>query len=309
MATTLSRKARRLITAGLVLATAGTTLAAALPAGAQAGTSPHPQHSSHYKSIGRAPVTAGSDYLALGDSVSFGYREPSNLPTPNYPDAASFVGFPENIASELHVHVANASCPGETSASLIDNTAPSYACETPTGYRTNFPLHVKYSGSQLAFGVHYLRTHPHTRLVSLMIGANDAFLCQATTTDGCASELPGVLAKIKANVSTILKTLRGAGHYRGQIVVVNYYSTDYTSPTASASSQALNQAMDAGGKPYTVRIADGYAAFQKAAAQAGGDTCKAGLLTFTTPGPCGVHPSIGGQEILAGTVERVVSTR
>ena len=154
------------------------------------------------------PVTAGSRYLALGDSVAFGYREPANLPTPTYPDPTSFVGYPENIGAELAVKTVNLSCPGETSASLIDNTAPSYACETPTGYRTNFPLHVSYSGSQLDYGVRFLERHSDTRLVSLMIGANDGFLCQATTADHCASELPAVLAKVRANVTTILTRIR-----------------------------------------------------------------------------------------------------
>ena len=36
-----------------------------------------------------------------------------------------------------------------------------------------FPLHVKYSGSQLDYAVSYLKTHKKVRLVSLMVGAND----------------------------------------------------------------------------------------------------------------------------------------
>ncbi len=54
------------------------------------------------------------------------------------------------------------------------------------GYRTQFPLHVKYSGSQLAYAVSYLKKHQKVRLVSLMIGANDYFVCQETTADQCA---------------------------------------------------------------------------------------------------------------------------
>ncbi len=54
------------------------------------------------------------------------------------------------------------------------------------GYRTMFPLHVKYSGSQLDYAVSYLKTHKNVRLVSLMIGANDLFVCEETTADHCA---------------------------------------------------------------------------------------------------------------------------
>ncbi|MEO9137726.1 MAG: SGNH/GDSL hydrolase family protein [Jatrophihabitans sp.] len=253
------------------------------------------------------PVTAGSHYLALGDSVAFGYREFTNVPTPNYADPTSFVGYPENIGAELGVRTVNATCPGETSDSLINDKLLSYACETPTGYRTNFPLHVKYRTSQLLFALNFLQHHTDTRLVSLAIGANDGFLCQATTTDHCASEFAGVLAKIGKNVKTILRSIRDVGHYRGQIVIVNYYSTNYTDPVQVGQSLALNQAMDVAAKPFHVSVADGYGAFQRAAAQAGGDTCKAGLLTTLSTGGCGVHPSVAGQEVLAGAVERVVN--
>src|SRR5436305_8956309 len=64
-------------------------------------------------------VTAGSFYLALGDSVPFGFREATNAPTPDYTDAANFRGYPELVGSELGLKVVNASCPGETSSSFI----------------------------------------------------------------------------------------------------------------------------------------------------------------------------------------------
>ena len=79
------------------------------------------------------PVTKGSTYLALGDSVTFGYEEAQVVPAPNRPDASSFLGYPELLGSELHLKIVNASCPGETSSSLIDPTAQSYGCEnTPS---------------------------------------------------------------------------------------------------------------------------------------------------------------------------------
>lgn len=294
---------------GFVLNTARRRLAAcAVVAVAAAGVvavAPAADASSRY----HQPVTAGSHYLALGDSVAFGYREPANLPAPTYGNPKSFVGYPEDIGSELGVRTVNPSCPGETSASLVDDNLPSYACETATGYRTNFPLHVKYHDSQLLFAVVFLQRHHDTSLVSLAIGANDGFLCQATTADHCASELPTVLKKITKNVQTTLRTIRDVARYKGQIVIVNYYSTDYTNPLQNAQSLALNKAMDEGARPYHVSIADGYGTFKRAAAQAGGDTCAAGLLTTLSTGGCGVHPSVAGQELLSGAVERVVNHR
>ena len=259
----------------------------------------------------RPPVVAGSSYLALGDSVSFGYREPANLPTPDYTNATNFTGYPEIVGSALGLRVANAACPGETSASLLRTHAISNGCEnspsSSVGYRTAYPLHVAYTGTQIAYAVHFLRTHPGTRLVSLMIGANDGFICEETTADGCVSELPGVLASVRANVRTILNDVRGRAHYRGQIVIENYYSLDYTSSAQNGFSLALNSSMDTAARPFGVRVADSYGLFQKAAAQAGGDTCKAGLLTTLTTGGCGVHPSVAGQSLLALALEQALA--
>lgn len=251
------------------------------------------------------------DYLALGDSVTFGYREANTTPPPVYPDAASFVGYPEDVAAAEGFHVANAACPGETSASFIVEGVQSNGCENSPGggpgYRTLFPLHVQYTDTQLQYAVRYLRYHPATSLVSLMIGANDGFLCQETTSDNCASELPSVLHQISSNVADILAAVRTQAGYTGQIVIVNYYSLDYSSPTADASSQALNGAMDRAAKPYSVRIADGYGVWKAAAAHSGGNSCTAGLLTQLNGGGCGVHPSAAGQALLALAVEKVVT--
>lgn len=257
------------------------------------------------------PVRAGT-YLALGDSVPFGYREPTTLPTPNYHDAASFVGFPEYAAADLSLRVANAACPGETTTSFITGTAPSNGCEGTAanpGYRDLYPLHVQYSGSQLDFALDYLRVQQRRmRLVSLMIGANDGFLCRKTTPDRCQSELPAVLQTVTENVAVVLGAIRRDAHYLGQIVIVDYYSLDYSDPVQVAVSQALNDALIAAAAPFDVQIADGFGAFEAAAVQAGGDSCAAGLLTRLSGGGCGVHPSVAGQQLLAGALEQVVST-
>src|SRR5881227_3183016 len=83
------------------------------------------------------PFTPSATYLALGDSVTFGYLESTVVPTPNYSNQAYFRGYPERLAKELHARVVNPSCPGETSASLINAKAPSNGCENAVvGYRT-----------------------------------------------------------------------------------------------------------------------------------------------------------------------------
>ncbi len=259
-----------------------------------------------------APPAAGRDYLALGDSVTFGYREADTSPSPNYTDASSFVGFPEVVGAALGFNVANAACTGESSVSFVFNGGQSNGCENSPGggrgYRTASPLHVSYGGTQLQYAVQYLQSHPHTRLVSLMIGYNDLFICQETTADRCASEVPAVLKQVSTNVADILGAIRHSARYDGQVVIVNYYSFDYANSADNASTRAVNEALDGAAKPFHVQIADGFTAFETAARPFRGDSCAAGLLTHLTAGGCGIHPSAAGQALLAAAVERVVGT-
>jgi lysophospholipase L1-like esterase len=253
------------------------------------------------------PVTAGSRYLALGDSVTFGYQEPAVVPAPNYRNASSFLGYPEQLGAELHLRVANPACPGETSASLINAAAASNGCEN--AYRKQFPLHVRYRGAQLAYGVAFLRAHRDVKLVSLMIGANDLFLCQSTTADGCAAraEQNAVFTKIATNVRRILSAVRNQAGYRGQLAIVNYYSLNYTSAFITNASLGLNRAMDGAAKPFHVEIADSFGEFKTAALRSGSNPCTAGLLTqLGKPGTCGVHPSYAGQALLAQALHKAI---
>ncbi len=256
----------------------------------------------------KTPVTTGASYLSLGDSVTFGYQESAVVPAPDYHNQASFLGYPEQLGAELHLRVTNPACPGETSASLIDASAVSNGCEN--SYRKAFPLHVRYKGAQLAYAVAFLRRHRDVKLVSLMVGANDLFLCQKTTTDGCTSqaEQNAVLSKIAHNVKHILSAVRNRAHYRGQLAIVNYYSLNYTSAFITDASLGLNKAMDGAAKPFHVRIADGFGELKAAALHSGGgDTCAAGLLTqLGKPGSCGVHPSYAGQALLAQALLKAI---
>jgi lysophospholipase L1-like esterase len=258
------------------------------------------------------PLRAGSRYLALGDSVTFGYMEAGVTPPPDYHDASTFLGYPEHLGSALHLNVTNAACPGETSASLINASAPNLGCES--AYRKAFPLHVAYKGSQLAFAVSFLRKHRDVKLVSLMIGANDLFLCQNTTKDGCASELNATLAQIGRNVRTILSAVRNRAHYAGQLAIVNYYSLNYSTDPADATLTAvdrlLNKTVDAAAKPFHAVDADGFGQFEAQSFRFGADPCSAGLLTLTQATPvrkCGIHPSYAGQSLLAAALASVIA--
>jgi lysophospholipase L1-like esterase len=244
------------------------------------------------------PAAHGT-YLALGDSVAFGYVPPQAVPAPNYSDPRSFVGYPEDVARALHIPVSNASCPGETTASFFVPGAPSNGCEnspgSSIGYRTEYPLHVQYRGTQMQYALRYLAVHRDTRLVTIDIGANDVFLCQETTADACAStaELQAVLQQIQANLTIIYTLIRDVAHYHGLLVALTYYSTSYSDPTQVTEKF--------GGK-----VANGFAAFEGPSAAFGGSPCAAGLLIKLPDGTCNIHPSPAGHLLLAQAIEDVI---
>lgn len=253
-------------------------------------------------------------YLALGDSVAFGYR-PASVTTPMaYLNPANFTGYPEDLAKTLSLSLVNASCPGETTASMINSAAPNNGCEsTPLGgpgYRRLAQLHAGYGGSQLSYAVRYLQRHPTTRLVTIDIGANDIFLCQQTTVDYCSgTDLDRVLVKIRRNLTTILSALRHQAHYRHALVVVSYYALNYSDSASLTQVRELNAALTGPAASYGARIADGYAAFRDASVGSGGDTCAAGLRIKLPAGGCDLHPSALGQRVLAAAAQRALGHR
>ncbi|HEY2271511.1 MAG TPA: SGNH/GDSL hydrolase family protein [Jatrophihabitantaceae bacterium] len=275
---------------------------------------------------GPAPISAGARYLALGDSIAFGYREPHSVQTPNPEKPNTFVGYPELIANNLDLKLTNAACPGETTASFIDTTRPDNGCTTDDtggpGWRTaGFPLHATYasaSQSQLDFAIAYLKAHPGTKLVTLQIGANDGLRC--INLDQCTTptELAEALAAVQKRLTRILNNIKNKGGYSGQLVLVNYYSVNSASEQQNELSHELNLAeLQVAGNYSNVTVADAFSQYASASKNApgttaGGDTCVAGLETILTDESsgnenCGIHPSRAGQALIAGAVERVVS--
>jgi len=263
--------------------------------------------------LGTGPAAADDQEkaLALGDSVVFGYITQAGH---EYVNARNFVGSPEHLAALLHLEAVNAACPGEASGSFLSSSAPDHGCRA---YRSAFPLHVPYGSTQLAFATSFLTQHRGTRLVTLGLGANDVLILQ----DACATDpnppqcigagLPAVLAGVASNVATIVATLRATG-FAGVIVIVNYYSPDYSDPSQTAITMAVNQVIGAAAQAYGAAVADVFTAFQKVASNPAfaGKTCNAGLLNVDPQNQalCDVHPSQSGQRLIAETVARTYFT-
>jgi lysophospholipase L1-like esterase len=247
--------------------------------------------------------SAPRPYLALGDSVVFGFITQAGY---EYGNPVNFIGFPDYVGRALRLDNANAACPGETTASFLSATADDNGCRH---FRSLAPLHVPYGSTQSDFALAFLASHRQTRLVTILLGANDVFLLEnACAGDlGCiVNGLPQVLASVSANMATILNEIRGGG-FRGVIVVENYYSLDYSDATGTGITELLNQAVAAPAAAFGAVVADVFTAFEIAASNplAGGQTCKAGLLNASPQNQwtCDVHPSQSGQQLIARAVE------
>jgi lysophospholipase L1-like esterase len=235
-------------------------------------------------------------YLALGDSVPFGFDPTVPIPS----DPHRYVGYPELVGKRVDdLRTTNLSCPGQTSDGLNTTSGTDNGC---FAFRAAARLHTPYSGSQLEAASAFLAAHPRTRLVTVTIGANDLFLCAASTADACASpgEIGPTLASVGSHLALTLGTLRA--QYRGPLVVVTYYTTNFSNPNSVTAIQALNSVVARTGQAFGATAADGFTPFAQAAAPFGGDACAAGLLIHVSPTTCDIHPSRAGARLLADAV-------
>lgn len=243
-------------------------------------------------------------YLALGDSFTFAYITQAGF---EYVNPQNFVGFPDYVGLRKRLDVVNAACPGETAGSFLSATAPDNGCRS---FRAAAPLHVRYTSTQLEFAKSFLLTHRDTKLVTVSLGANDVKLLQQACLGDLTcirAGLQPVLGQLVYDILTILGDLRATG-YRGPIVVLNYYSTDYTDLNLTGVIAALNQALALAAGQGGALVADLFTTFKAAALPAGGRTCVAGLLNASPHNQflCDDHPSQSGHLLAAKTIAQTL---
>ncbi len=235
------------------------------------------------------------NYLALGDSVPFGFNPlVTDLSEPD-----NFVGYPEVLSQNLENDVTNASCPGETTMHFIALTGLDDTCGL---YRAVAPLHTAYAGSQLQFALAFLRQHPDTRFVTIMVGADDvnvfAKLCNGDAT--CiGTDIRNISIPSLAQIFGAIRTV-----YKGQLITVTYYARN-NSMTEIANVLQGNAIIAGIATSAGSQIANGFAAFQAVEGPAQ-DPCAAGLLIKLPNGTCDSHPSAFGQRVLASAVRALL---
>jgi lysophospholipase L1-like esterase len=206
----------------------------------------------------------GNTYLALGDSLAYGYHAAQfkeELESKGYVEPSTFDhGYVDDFGAALKLtspklQVVDDGCPGETTETFIDGSGiPGYCAGGPTG--TPFPyafLHHPYTPytSQLADALAVLKENPDVSPITLDIGANDvlqflASKCGFPATFSCSpAEVEAELGHIAANVYSILAQLHAAAP-KAQIVLIglyNPYPTVLPAPGGDQTTAALNTAL------------------------------------------------------------------
>jgi lysophospholipase L1-like esterase len=196
-----------------------------------------------------------SVYLALGDSLAFGYQQAKfiqNLPTED--PAAYNTGYVDVFAQRLRaidpkIQTVNLGCPGETTSSLLGLA--------PCPYNQAFVLHNEYSGSQIDAAIAVLRAHPgQVSPVTIDIGANDLLRG--------VSDLQGTFARVQQNLSRILARIRAAAPYTEIIVLGLYNPLIVTIPGTDPIAAQFNAGMAQVAAQYRARFADPLPVFNPA---------------------------------------------
>ena len=237
-------------------------------------------------------------YMALGDSLSFGYQ----------PNLDFTSGFADDIFNDLHkanvTAIVNYACAGETTTSMIQGGCPG-----------RFAHHGSYSGPQLPAAVNFLKSADNYGRVSpitLEIGSNDVLPDWDPTTCSitAGADVDADLARMDANLTqTILPQLLSALGARknannGDLHLLNYYNPYAKAcPDSAQFVHEVNDHLAADAAQFRIPVVDVYLAF-------GGDNDTASHIcefTWICSSVDDIHPTNKGYAVIAQAVETALA--
>jgi len=260
---------------------------------------------SGHPGIGHGPGRQSS-YLALGDSLAFGYSAAKFKELEPEENPADYnTGYVDDFAHLLklgnpRLEVINDGCPGETTESFIKGP-----CEYQLAYRLHHPYVGGPASSQLSDALAYLQANPNTNPITLDIGANDALgviehTCEKKV-ECVIKEAPALFAHIAANLGLILGDLRGADPHATIIVLGLYNPFGEKLPGGNALTAQLNEVMQKVAEAVGARFADPLPVFNPPGALEEPTIC---LLTNMCKTPEDIHPTDLGYGVLAGLIAK-----
>lgn len=233
-----------------------------------------------------APASIGprTHYLALGDSLAFGFQ-------PNHDFSH---GYATDFLANLQTHgvqdIVNLGCPGESSVTMLQGGCPA-SPSTPAQLRTAFS---------------FLLTHPgQVSPVTLDIGANDLLHdSDARTCTINLAQFNSDLLRLDLNLNSAILPLlkRGLtvnGRVTGDLFLLNYYDPiQNICPNLLPFTQELNQhlAHDAQGFATIVDVFDAFGG----AHVPNPNICN---LTWICSSFHDIHATNSGYQVIANTIE------
>lgn len=249
--------------------------------------------------LGSTPAFASSSrefqnprhyYLALGDSLAFGFqlgRFLAEVNTGTYNPASFNTGYVDDFAARLrdvkeNIRTVNLGCPGETTLTFIIG-----------GCSFTAPLHTQYTGSQQAAALAFLSAHPNqVSPITLDDGANDITPCLSSSDPNCFAN---ALQQIGADLNASLAAIRAVAP-RSEIIVMQYYNPfAVANPASNGLSVALNTVIATVARAHGARLADAFTPFNLAQPQ---PQTLCALTLFCTP-LHDVHASDAGYQVIA----------
>ena len=230
-------------------------------------------------------------YMALGDSVGFGYQ-----PDLNWAD-----GYTTDWANQMQAHYSgltydNLACNGETSVTFLNGGCPYWYA------RKYF-----YTGSQMSAALSYLSSHSgQVSPVSLDMGANDLLPCYS---GGAINTTCGnnALNTVRTNLPIIVSRIKNGLHGTGDFFLMNYYDPfQNASPSTLAWVNQLNGVIATVGQQYGVPVVNVAGIFQINNYPNGGNpnvcnwTWYCSIFNDIHPNSTGYSKIAGGFEALSG---------
>lgn len=245
------------------------------------------------------PASARSPhyYMALGNSLSFGYQPNLDFSAGFADDILTYLRSTDKIDS---VNIVNYACAGETTTTMIQG-----------GCVARFAHHGSYIGAQLQAAVSFLERHRgEVSPVTLEIGANDVLKDWDANTCSPTSSLDADIALMDNNLTSVilpqlvnaLVTPRGAR--AGDLHLLNYYNPFARQcPNSAQFVNMINSHLSDDAAVYRVQVVDVYnLAF-------GGDLKTASNVcsyTWYCSPYHDIHPNNDGYAAIAKAVEGVL---
>jgi hypothetical protein len=238
-------------------------------------------------------------YLALGDSVAYGYQLPRFLA--GLPPSGYDTGYVDVFAARLGlirpgITAINYGCPGETSTSFIEGGCVWKA--------VGFALHDDFAGSQLDGALAFLRAHPGqvSPITITLWGGDVRELIQSCGGDfACIqSQAPAAIGKLSSNLALILDRLRATAPSAEIIVTGVWNSAVGAFPETDPLFLAADESIEAAARESRTRFAELFAVFNPQGDVAAETASICALTQLCSVGDS--HPSDLGYSTIADLV-------